>query len=162
MEEKIVGNKKEDLPSLDLFHSLIPISSLTYRSIYLVCLRSTTPLWFTDKCMLWCVIGFGNPLFFAVLSFKTVACFNPDTHASNNLTFSAGVLRLKCRQLKLQFNSPKNKLHWKLKTEKTKTLKIIQFRTVVTDPGALINKCAFIMHTTNVHLIHYKCAFIIL
>ena len=48
MEEKIVGNKKEDLPSLDLFHSLISIASLIYRSIYLVCLRSTTPLWFTD------------------------------------------------------------------------------------------------------------------
>ncbi len=49
MEEKIVGNKKEDLPSLDLFHSLISISSLIYRSIHLVCLRSTTPLWFTDR-----------------------------------------------------------------------------------------------------------------
>ena len=49
MEEKIVGNKKEDLPSLDLFHSLISIASLIYRSIYLVCLRSTTPLWFTDN-----------------------------------------------------------------------------------------------------------------
>ena len=50
MEEKIVGNKKEDLPSLDLFHSPISIASLIYRSIYLVCLlRSTTPLWFTDN-----------------------------------------------------------------------------------------------------------------
>ena len=49
MEEKIVENKKEDLPSLDLFHSLISIASLIYRSIYLVCLRSTTPLWFTDS-----------------------------------------------------------------------------------------------------------------
>ncbi len=48
MEEKIVENKKEDLPSRDLFHSLISITSLIYRSIYLVCLRSTTPLWFTD------------------------------------------------------------------------------------------------------------------
>ncbi len=38
MEEKIVGNKKEDLPSLDLLHSLISISSLIYRSIYIVCL----------------------------------------------------------------------------------------------------------------------------
>ncbi len=49
MEEKIVENKKEDLPSLDLFHSLISIASPIYRSIYLVCLRSTTPLWFTDN-----------------------------------------------------------------------------------------------------------------
>ena len=48
MEEKIVGNKKEDLPSLDLFHSLISIVSLIYLSIYLVCVQSTTPLWFTD------------------------------------------------------------------------------------------------------------------
>ena len=49
MEEKIVENKKEDLPSLDLFHSLISIASLTYLSIYLVCVQSTTPLWFTDN-----------------------------------------------------------------------------------------------------------------
>ncbi len=49
MEEKIVENKKEDLPSLDLFHSLISIASLIYQSIYLVCVQSTTPLWFTDK-----------------------------------------------------------------------------------------------------------------
>ncbi len=49
MEDKIVENKKEDLPSLDLFHSLISIASLIYRSLYLVCLRSTTPLWFTDR-----------------------------------------------------------------------------------------------------------------
>ncbi len=48
MEEKIVENKKEDIPSLDLFHSLIYCISLIYPSIYLVCLRSTTPLWFTD------------------------------------------------------------------------------------------------------------------
>ncbi len=48
MEEKIVGNKKEDLPSLDLFHSLIYYISRIYLSIYLVCIRSTTPLWFTD------------------------------------------------------------------------------------------------------------------
>jgi hypothetical protein len=48
MEEKIVENKKEDLPSLDLFHSLVSISTLIYRSIYIVCIRSTTPLWFTD------------------------------------------------------------------------------------------------------------------
>ena len=38
MEEKIVGNKKEDLPSLDLFHSLISIASLIYLSIYLLSL----------------------------------------------------------------------------------------------------------------------------
>ena len=49
MEEKIVENKKEDLPSLDLFHSLISIASLIYLSIYLVCVQSTTPLWFTDN-----------------------------------------------------------------------------------------------------------------
>ena len=49
MEEKIVENKKEDLPSLDLSHSLIYIASLIYRSINIVCLRSTTPLWFTDN-----------------------------------------------------------------------------------------------------------------
>ena len=48
MEEKIVENKKEDLPSLDLFHSLISTASLIYLPIYLVCVQSTTPLWFTD------------------------------------------------------------------------------------------------------------------
>ena len=48
MEEKIVENKKEYLPSFDLFHSLISIASLIYQSIYLVCVQSTTPLWFTD------------------------------------------------------------------------------------------------------------------
>ncbi len=42
-------------------------------------------------CCLWCVIGFGNPLFYAVLSYKTVACLNLDWYASNNLTFSTGV-----------------------------------------------------------------------
>jgi len=51
MEEKIVENKKEDLPSLDLFHSLISIASLIYQSIDLVCLRSNTPLWFTGSCV---------------------------------------------------------------------------------------------------------------
>jgi hypothetical protein len=50
MEEKIVENKKEDLPSLDLFHSLISIATLIYLPIYLVCVQSTTPLWFTDNC----------------------------------------------------------------------------------------------------------------
>ena len=49
MEEKIVENKKEDLPSLDLFHSLISIATLIHLSIYLVCVQSTTPLWFTDS-----------------------------------------------------------------------------------------------------------------
>ena len=38
MEEKIVENKKEDLPSLDLFHSLIYYISRIYLSIYFVCL----------------------------------------------------------------------------------------------------------------------------
>ncbi len=61
MEEKIVENKKEDLPSLDLFHSLISIVSLVYLSIYLVCVQSTTPLWFTDNCITdivrICVVG---------------------------------------------------------------------------------------------------------
>ncbi len=36
MEEKIVENKKEDLPSLDLFHSLLSIISLS--SVYLLSL----------------------------------------------------------------------------------------------------------------------------
>ncbi len=50
MEEKIVENtKRKDLPSLDLFHSLVSIASLIHLSIYFVCLRSTTPLWFTDN-----------------------------------------------------------------------------------------------------------------
>ena len=54
MEEKIVENKKEDLPSLDLFHSRIYYISRIYQSIYLVCVQSTTPLWFTDTedCLL--------------------------------------------------------------------------------------------------------------
>ncbi len=34
-----------------------------------------------------CVIGFGSPPFYAVLSYKTVACLNLDCYASNNLTF---------------------------------------------------------------------------
>ena len=49
MEEKIVGNKKEDLPSLDLFHSLIYYISRIHQSINQVCVQSTTPLWFTDS-----------------------------------------------------------------------------------------------------------------
>ena len=36
MEEKIVENKKEDLPSLDLFHSLLSIISLSF--VYLLSL----------------------------------------------------------------------------------------------------------------------------
>ncbi len=36
MEEKIVEDKKEDLPSLDLFHSLTSITSLS--SVYLLSL----------------------------------------------------------------------------------------------------------------------------
>ena len=32
-----MGTNRKDLPSLDLFHSLVSISSLIYRSIYLVC-----------------------------------------------------------------------------------------------------------------------------
>ena len=47
MEEKIVENKKEGSSfswSLSLSHLL----QLSHLSIYLVCLRSTTPLWFTD------------------------------------------------------------------------------------------------------------------
>jgi hypothetical protein len=38
-----------------------------------------------------------KPAFSAVLSYKTAACFNRDQCATLNLTFSIGVLRLKCR-----------------------------------------------------------------
>ena len=38
-----------------------------------------------------------KPAFTGVLSYKTAACFNLDQCATLNLTFSIGVLRLKCR-----------------------------------------------------------------
>ncbi len=47
MEEKIVENKKEG-SSFSWSLSLSYLSHLSHLSIYLVCLRSTTPLWFTD------------------------------------------------------------------------------------------------------------------
>ncbi len=47
MEEKIVENKKEG-SSFSSSLSLPSLSHLSHQSIYLVCLRSTTPLWFTD------------------------------------------------------------------------------------------------------------------
>ncbi len=72
MEEKIVGNKKEDLPSLDLFHSLISISSLIYRSIYSVCPRSTTPLWFTDKVA-------GGTVVYRYSTTESLYLFTPDS-----------------------------------------------------------------------------------
>ena len=50
MEEKIVENKKEG-SSFSSSLSLSYLSHLSHLSlsIYLVCLRSTTPLWFTDN-----------------------------------------------------------------------------------------------------------------
>ncbi len=48
MEGKIVGNKKEGSSLLSRSIPLFYLSHLSYLSIYLVCLRSTTPLWFTD------------------------------------------------------------------------------------------------------------------
>jgi hypothetical protein len=48
MEEKIVEDKKEG-SSFSWSLSLSYLSHLSHLSIYLVCLRSTTPLWFTDK-----------------------------------------------------------------------------------------------------------------
>jgi hypothetical protein len=48
MEEKIVENKKEG-SSFSRSLSLSYLLHLSHLSIYLVCLRSTTPLWFTDK-----------------------------------------------------------------------------------------------------------------
>ncbi len=45
-----MGTKRKDLPFLlHLFHSPIYHAHLVYLSVYLVCLRSTTPLWFTDN-----------------------------------------------------------------------------------------------------------------
>ena len=38
-----------------------------------------------------------KPAFTGVLSYKTAACFNLDQCATLNLTFSTGILRLKCR-----------------------------------------------------------------
>ena len=49
MEGKIVGNKKEGSSLLSRSIPLFNLSHLSYLSIYLVCLRSTTPLWFTDN-----------------------------------------------------------------------------------------------------------------
>ena len=49
MEGKIVENKKEGSSLLSRSIPLSYLSHLSYLSIYLVCLRSTTPLWFTDN-----------------------------------------------------------------------------------------------------------------
>ena len=49
MEGKIVGNKKEGSSLLSRSIPLFYLPHLSYLSIYLVCLRSTTPLWFTDN-----------------------------------------------------------------------------------------------------------------
>ena len=49
MEGKIVGNKKEGSSLLSRSIPLFYLSHLSYPFIYLVCLRSTTPLWFTDN-----------------------------------------------------------------------------------------------------------------
>ena len=38
-----------------------------------------------------------KPAFTGVLSYKTAACFHLDKCATLNLTFSTGILRLKCR-----------------------------------------------------------------
>ena len=51
MEGKIVENKKEGSSLLSRSIPLFYLSHLSYLSIYLVCLRSTTPLWFTDICL---------------------------------------------------------------------------------------------------------------
>ena len=48
MEEKIVGNKMEG-SSFSRSLSLSCIYLISHPSTYLVCLRSTTPLWFTDN-----------------------------------------------------------------------------------------------------------------
>ena len=56
MEGKIVENKKEGRSFLSQSIPLSYLSHLSYLSIYIVCLRSTTPLWFTDK-------GASRPLF---------------------------------------------------------------------------------------------------
>ena len=48
MEGKIVENKKEGSSLLSRSIPLSYLSHLSHLSIYLVCLRSTTPLWFTD------------------------------------------------------------------------------------------------------------------
>ena len=49
MEGKIVENKKEGSSLLSRSIPLSYLSHLSHPFIYLVCLRSTTPLWFTDK-----------------------------------------------------------------------------------------------------------------
>ena len=49
MEEKIVGNKKEGSSFPSPSFSLSSLPHLVYLSVYSVCLRSTTPLWFTDN-----------------------------------------------------------------------------------------------------------------
>ena len=53
MEGKIVENKKEGSSLLSRSIPLSYLSHLSHLSIYLVCLRSTTPLWFTDNSETW-------------------------------------------------------------------------------------------------------------
>jgi hypothetical protein len=67
-------------PSLSVY---VPICFICSSCVYLLC--SLMCDWVR------------KPAFSAVLSFKTAACFNRDQCATLNLTFSIGVLRLKCR-----------------------------------------------------------------
>ena len=67
-------------PSLSVY---VPICFIFSSCVYLLC--SLMCDWVR------------KPAFSAVLSYKTAACFNRDQCATLNLTFSIGVLRLKCR-----------------------------------------------------------------
>ena len=85
------------------------------------------PIWFLLQscvyvlCSLMCD-WVRKPAFSAVLSYKTAACFNRDQCATLNLTFSIGVLRLKCRYWNGSWTVPKTKnwLTW-LDTNMKKT-----------------------------------------
>jgi hypothetical protein len=79
------------LSNLPLFHFALSQLCVNLPVARMPALLPSHPELQPPSCCLWCVIGFGNPLFYAVLSYKTVACLNLDWYASNNLTFSTGV-----------------------------------------------------------------------
>jgi hypothetical protein len=79
-----------------------------------------------------------KPAFSAVLSYKTAACFNRDQCATLNLTFSIGVLRLKCRCWNGSLTVPNTKKNDLTRHKIWNTLKIIQLRTVVAGPFTLV------------------------
>ncbi len=74
----------------DLITEMEPSLSVYVSICWLLCACVYTP------CSLMCD-WVRKPAFNGVLSYKTAACFNLDQCATLNLTFSTGILRLKCR-----------------------------------------------------------------